>query len=376
MRFVSDHLAGTKIIVIGGGAVGTALTYRLAQAGADVTLVERRYVGAGTSGSSFAWLNAFKKPPREYHQLNARSIREHQALASEANGDWLHVDGALHWINDGDEEATRQYRENVRQLKQWGYRVDRTTPAVVMRELEPDLAIDEATVSEVYVATGEGWLEAARMTHGLVHLATARYGARLVIGSVTTLRRTGRGVDGVVVDDDAVLDADVVVNAAGPFADQITRLAGATLPMTRQPGVLVVTAPAPSCLRHVIRSADCFLRPDGGGRLLIHADRYDSGVGAEDHPSLEHPIVPRALADASKLIAGLSRVQAEAVRIGVRPMPRDGHPIVGFDPDVPGLYQVVTHSGITLSAVLARLVSEELSGGDVPELADYRPDRF
>ena len=375
MRFVSNFLSGTKVVVIGAGVVGSAIAYRLAQGGADVVVVERAYAGAGTSGASFAWLNAFKKPPREYHQLNGLSIREHRSLADEADGDWLHLDGALHWIHDGDEEAARQYRDNIRLLGQWGYRVDRTTPAVVMRELEPDLRIDETKVSEVYVAASEGWVEAVRMAHLLLHRAATRYSARLLISEVRDLRRAGPGVDGVVLDDRAI-DADVIVNAAGPDGDTIARLAGSALAMSRQPGIPLATAPAPTCLRHVVRSADCFIRPDGGGRVLIHRDPYDSVVDEGSRAWLDHPIVPRALADARAILPALAGVRAEAVRIGVRAMPRDGLPIVGFDPEVAGLYHVVTHSGVTLSALLSRLVAEELSGGAVPELGPYRPQRF
>ena len=73
---------------------------------------------------------------------------------------------------------------------------------------------------------------------------------------------------------------------------------------------------------------------------------------------------------------GLAGVPVEAIRVGIRPMPRDGLSIVGFEPSVSGLYTVVTHSGITLSARLALLVAEELSGGEAADLEPYRPSRF
>jgi glycine/D-amino acid oxidase-like deaminating enzyme len=88
------------------------------------------------------------------------------------------------------------------------------------------------------------------------------------------------------------------------------------------------------------------------------------------------PIIERARKEAVAVMPGLAGVPVEAVRIGIRPMPRDGQPIVGFDPQISGLYSVVTHSGITLAARLALLVTEELSGGDTSELEPYRPTRF
>ncbi len=47
----SDYLRDARVVVIGAGAIGAALTYRLAQAGAKLTTIERRYPGAGTTGA-------------------------------------------------------------------------------------------------------------------------------------------------------------------------------------------------------------------------------------------------------------------------------------------------------------------------------------
>jgi len=53
-----------KTIVIGAGVMGASVAYRLAQAGAAVTVLEATRIGGGTSGISFARTNAHKKPPK------------------------------------------------------------------------------------------------------------------------------------------------------------------------------------------------------------------------------------------------------------------------------------------------------------------------
>lgn len=375
-RYVSDHLAGAQIAVIGGGAIGAALTYRLAQAGAAVTIVEERHPGAGTSGRSFAWLNGFRKQPREYQQLNGRSIREHDTLRTELGGDWLHVDGGIYWMHDDDPDAVAELHRGVRQMREWGYRVDRVGPEVAMRELEPDLAIDRSRVSEVYVFPNEGWVETVRMTHALVQAAATRYGTRVVHASVRGLIPSGHGVSGVLLSDGAEISADIVVNAAGVGAAALAKTAGVTLPIRRQPGVLFVTEPAPLGLRHVVHTPDGNLRPDGGGRVMFQREAFDSEMTEDRVVAPDDPLIARALTHARRIAPALDDLRIEAVRVGVRPMPLDGHPIVGFERDVPGLYEVVTHSGVTLCAILARLVTEELSGGSVPDLEPYRPERF
>jgi len=375
-RYVAERLSGAKIAIIGGGAIGAALAYRLAQAGASVTLVERAYPGSGTTGRSFAWINGFRKFPREYHQLNARGIREHTSLRDELGGDWLHTDGGLFWITDDDADAVAALHQSVRQMRDWGYRVDRVAPDVVVHELEPDLTIGAEQVSEIYVCPNEGWIETVRMAQALIRAAMERYGARVVRSSVASLPRSGAGVGGVGLADGTEIAADVVVNASGPEAASVAALAGVALPVRRQPGVLFVTEPAPVSLRHVVRSPGCNLRPDGGGRVMIQREAFDTRLTDPPDRLVAEALASEALDHASRLAKGLAGIRVEAVRVGVRPMPRDGHPIVGFEPRVPGLYEILTHSGITLCAVLARLVTEELCGGSVPELEPYRPERF
>ena len=73
----------TTIIVIGAGVMGASVAYRLAQAGAAVTVLEASRVGGGTSGTSFAWTNAHLKPPRAYHDLNVAGMKAHAALCDE-----------------------------------------------------------------------------------------------------------------------------------------------------------------------------------------------------------------------------------------------------------------------------------------------------
>lgn len=376
MGYVSDRLGEARVVIVGAGAVGAAIAYRLAQAGARVSVVERAFPGSGTSGNSFAWLNSFGKQPRHYHDLNARSIREHESVAAEVGGDWLQVNGGLHWVHEGDPETTRQLQQKVRRLNEWGYQVDRTTAEIAMRELEPDLFIDPEKVSEVFVAHREGSVNAVSMVHALLHTAVRRHGAELIRAAVTGLSGSAHGIDTVTLDDGRKLSADVVVNAAGPQGERIAALAGAKLPVRLQKGALVVTAPAPVCLRRVVHAPESHVRPDGGGRLMLHLEPYDSMVTEDVAPPAGHSLAERAVSDAVRIIPGLRGVAAESIRVGFRAMPADGHPIIGFEPGVAGLYQAVTHSGITLSAILGRLVTEDLSGNDVPELAPYRPDRF
>ncbi len=372
----SDHLRDARVVVVGVGAIGSTLAYRLAQAGARVTTIERAHAAAGTTGATFAWLNGLDKPPRAYHRLNMLGIRDQEDLADELGGDWVHVTGSLHWTERADGARAAGMARGMRQLIEWGARVDRLTPEQVTRDLEPDVQIDPAAVDAVWLVERAGWLDPVALAHGAMSAAVARYGAELIHGEVAGMRRDGDGIAAVVLADGTEIGADVVVNAAGPDASGVSALAGAVLQVERTPGILIVTAPAPVRLGRVAFAGDVNLRPDGGSRLMVQREPLDTDVIDGTAIPLGDPRIAAAMELARHVVPGLAGVEAEGIRLGVRAMPKDGYPIVGFDPAVFNLYHVITHSGITLAARLALLVTEELTGGDTAPLEPYRPGRF
>jgi glycine/D-amino acid oxidase-like deaminating enzyme len=373
---VSGYLKDARLAIVGAGAVGAALGYRLAQAGASVTIVERSYPGAGTTGSTFAWINGVDKPPLAYHRLNMLSIRDHEDLADEIGGRWVHVTGSLHWTLAADTARTAALEQSVRTLLGWGMRVDRLAPAQVTAHLEPDLVIDPGAVQAVYLVQRAGWVDPIAMAHQTTAAAVERFGATYVRGEVTGMRVGGGMVEALLLADGRELEADVVVNAAGPAAGRVAALAGVSLPVERTPGLLLVSGPAPGRLQRVVRSPEVNLRPEGGGRVMVQWEPLDTHAQEGSVLGPDHPLVVEGMARARAVMPALSHVGIEAVRAGVRPVPKDGLPLVGFDPEIANLYHVVTHSGITLAARLALLVTEELTGGDVEPLQAYRPARL
>ncbi len=376
MTIGSAYLRDARIVVIGAGALGSVTAYRLAQAGAQVTIVERQFPGAGTTGSSFAWLNSFGKVPRDYHRLNARSMREHLDLAREMDGGWVHVDGGLNWAHDADAQRTLRLKETARRLHEWGYRVEVLTPEQVMGELEPDLFIDPDLVSEVYYSPNEGWVNGVGLCHSVAGAAVRRYGAKLVCDTVVGFDVRADAIETIQLARGDALPADAVINAAGPDAASIAKLLGIDLQIRRQPGLLVITEPAPVNLKAVVHAPETFVHSDGGWRLLLHRDDYDTFVEAEERLDISHPHSQQAIDNAAAILPGLRGIRADGIRTGIRPMPRDGHPIVGFEDQVTNFFELVMHSGVTLSATMGMLVTETFLGTAPPEIEPYRPARF
>lgn len=375
-----DGFGGARIAVIGAGALGSAVTYRAAKAGAAVTIIDQSYPGSGTSGNSFAWLNAFNKLPRDYYQLNMRSIQDHRDLQDEVGAQWAVRPGGLHWADSTDAAETQRLEDTIKRLASWGTRIEKLDPASVVKDLEPDLFLDPDTVDHVYFLPGEGWLNPSTMVTALLGMARRRYSAQQVTGEVTEVVRSHGEATGVKLADGSVIEADVVICTAGPGSNRFLNLSDTGASITHIPGALPVLAPAPVTVQHVLRGPkDLCVRPDGGQRLLLGwADTLS--LTEDYHPTIANAGDERFEGLRKHVTALLPRAQGvplETIRYGVRPMPADGHPIIGADPGIDGLYFAVMHSGITLSARVSQLIVDDLLTEDgSSELRPYRPERF
>ena len=360
-----------KTIVIGAGVIGASVAYRLAQAGAAVTVLEATRIGGGTSGISFAWTNANKKPPKPYHDLNVAGMRAHAALAEEFGATpWWHGGGSLEWEAEPDRQAQR---ENIEQLQAWGYATEWVTRREV-QELEPE--IDPATIGDAPVAFSpeEGWLDPVVYAHAMLSAARRRHGAKVICGArVVDLIMTGDRVTGVRTADGTQYEADTVVNCAGRWTNEATRDTGLHLPLAPTVGFLVFTPPVAAGLNRVVRTPVIDTRPDGAGRLMLIADTT-LRFGAPLSPSM--PEARDWVRRAREILPSIGEVEPEAVRIALRPIPADHFSAVGPIPRTSGYYIAITHSGVTMSPFLGAAVADEIVGGrQRVELADFRPAR-
>ena len=365
-----------RITVIGAGIVGASVAFRLAQSGAArVWVIDKsKRPGSGTTSASFAWANANAKTPHAYFELNYAGLEEHLRLRDELprRAPWLQGGGSLEWA---EEDANQdELCRRVDRLRSWGYAAEWRDASWVKEALEPNVAFPSPD-NPVAFFPEEVWVDAPRLANTFVELARQN-GAGVDFGTaVEDIEIEGGRVAAVRLQGGERLPTDVVVNAAGSEADRVAAMLGLALPLESSGGLLVRLTVEETPMSRILRSQRVNLRPDGPGCVLVHHrsidEEFKSSEAAKDN--LCSKLVERA----RHVVPKLEGARVGDVRIGVRFIPEDGLPCIGAVPSVPGYYEAVTHSGVTLGPLVGRLLADEILTRKVdPLIAPFRPDRF
>ena len=372
-----------RVAVVGAGIVGSAITYHLAKRGLDVTLLDRNAVASASSHGTFAWINAsWAKQPESYHALNQMGVDAWHRLQQALNLP-IKWGGSLEWFA----AAERQDRlsRDVQEQQAWG------EPAKMLTQLEasalePRVAFGGA--GHVALSPRDGALDPVLISQLLVNAAKS-HGARViehceVLGVDETAEDQRQKILGTSCGDIAV---DRLVLATGADPSAIQTFAGFDLPQRSTPGVIVITQPMPPVLSHIVVAPGIHIHQRLDGRLVLgeqegapenaahklrltaRPTRFSNAATASQHAQ-------RLITLASEYLTGLPEVNAEEVIIGWRPLPLDGHPVIGPSPADPNAYVAVMHSGVSLAAIVGELVAEEiLTGERAPVLTPFRADR-
>ena len=366
----------THLAVVGAGIIGAAVADRLARSGARVTLVDARQPGHGASGTSLAWLNSNAKEPRTYHDLSVQGIEEWRRLAAEFDDPFWYVPtGSIAWT--GTDEEASDLTARVARLRDRGYPASELT-AARLAELEPHLRLPSDAHAAFFPA--EGFLYGGPAAQALAARAEA-HGADLVTDApVRTVDADGDSVTGIRLADGRRVTADAYVFCAGVATPGLLAGLGATVallagdaPGSPAPCLVAHVAAGTALIRRVVQTPRLSMRPLRQPGLYLEAGDLNATVDVRTGPDVVERHVAELRTRAAAVLPGLEGGDG---RICVRPLPEDGLPIAGWLPGVSNAYLVVTHSGMTLGALLGRLATAELLGDRQAELDPYRPERF
>jgi sarcosine oxidase subunit beta len=364
------------VVIVGGGCMGASVAFHLTQRGiTNVVLVEREtQLGTGSTGR-----NAGGVRHQFSHEANIRLSLESIA-AFERFEDYtgfpadLHQHGYLFLLSSPASVET--FRRNVALQRSLGVEVDWLTAAEAAR-LAPGLGTDG--VEAATFCQRDGIADPNGVTMGFAKAAQAKGAAILRDTEVTGITARDGRICGVNTSRGSI-DAPVVVNAAGPHARAIGRMAGVDVPVDpyrRHIFIANASAGVPASRIMVIDFDTTFyFHREGAGVLFGMGDRdelptFDLTVQWDFLPKVIDVAVARlpALQDAA-----ISRAWA-----GLYEVTPDANPLIGAVDGLEGFYLITGFSGHgfqhspAAGRMLADLIAERDPG---MELSAFAPDRF
>ncbi|HEV2885592.1 MAG TPA: glycine oxidase ThiO [Jatrophihabitans sp.] len=364
-------------VVVGGGVIGLAVAYRLAERGATVTVVD------ASGGRGASWAAAGMLAPvteaafgeQELTRLNLAAVPAFQRLAAELQDRGLPVglrtEGTLAVAFNADDRAAldrlTEFRTGL------GLSTERLSGAAT-RALEPYLA---AGVRGGVLAADDLSVDNRRYL-GALRVAGEAAGVGFVTAEVTGLLRGGSGVQGVRTATGDELRARTVVLCGGavtsallpvpvqPVKGQILRLA---VPDRLRSAGPVLTR----TVRGIVRGSEIYLVPREGDEVVVGATSEQQGHDTQ----VTAGGVYELLRNAYELLPISSEFSFVEARAGSRPGTPDNGPILGRVAD--GLVVATGHyrNGILLSALTADAVAALVDGQPLAPLwQPFGPDRF
>ncbi len=366
----------TRVVVLGAGIVGAACARELSLAGFDVVVVDRGRPAGGTTSHGEGNVLVSDKGPGAELELAKLSVRMWPRVVAEIADEDARAAAAIEYDPKGG-IVVATTEDGARALTsfagtQLGVRAEPLSPKE-LADAEPTLTRE---VTAAFLYPEDAQVQPAGAALALLGSAL-RHGARLrsdteVIGaSVRSGRITGVRVPGEVIE------TDVVVNAAGPWAGQVSARLGAPIAIRPRRGEVLVTTPMPGVVRHKVYDADyvgavgadsgelqtsAVVESTWGGTVLIGSSRRRVEFDDAIRPDVLSAIAVKAL----RLFPSLADAAIMRAYGGFRPYVDDHLPVLGEDPRLGNLWHATGHegAGIGLSVGTARLLRELLTGAE------------
>ncbi|HEY8317266.1 MAG TPA: FAD-binding oxidoreductase [Amnibacterium sp.] len=360
------------IAIIGGGIAGFSLASAIGGRARTVLLEAEPELFHHTSSRSAEQMQP-TYGPAPVRRLTSASIPRVQAIA-EGLGRPIFTPRPLLWV------GTTPDRHHLDELLATVLGLEEIEPreaVALLPALRPDAVhaagIDRSAVEVDVPALLEAY-RAAAVAGGVEVLPSSRVERAERIGDAWRLTA-----------GTAVVEAPVVVNAAGAWVERIAALFGARSrglqPLRRTVAVAVPTGrPVDPAWPMASDVLDTFYFRPRGRAVLASA--------LEDEPSEPEDAQPRAevvatVLDRVNAATDLALRETETTWTGLRTLAPDSLPVVGRDADVPGFYWLAGQGGygIQTSAALGAAVADDLLGtaSTIPGLegvlADLSPAR-
>lgn len=377
----------TSVAVIGAGAVGLSTAWAIVERGiTDVTVVEAVDLAAGSSSRSAGFVESQYVDPLDV-ELRARSMLVFRRLQAD-HGLEIKEIGYLRLASSPGVLA--DFEASVQLQRELGIDHAAVLDAAEVHRLVPALRADG--VAGGLWGPRDGRIDGPAYCALLASLVEAA-GGRIIRGErVEAIAASSAGYR--IATGTGTFEAEIVVNAAGPWAAKVGALTGMAVPVVplrNQIGIWRLAEPLPDTLPMVMDYI-----PHSGARGLYVATYDDLGhilAGLHSEEVVTESADPDAYdqgADASYLadtrtqlddrMPGLRIGDLERAWAGLYPVSPDGLPIVGPASGQPRAILAVGGggSGIQLSPIMGAVAADWIAFGESRSLSDPRriaPDR-
>ncbi len=342
-------MLSTDIAVVGAGIAGASLAYELAAHG-DVALLEAEprpgYHATGRSAALFsetygnAIVRALSAASREFLE-SPPDCFERPILTPR---------GTLHIGSEQHRAQLAAFVQDCQRVQPSVRLIERSEILALVPVIRPELAAVAAYEPDARE------IETARMHAGFLRGFKQRGGQLLVDAAVASITRTPSGWQ--IGAGGHMIQARVLINAAGAWVDSVARLAGLE-PLGLQPlrrTAVIVGAPAGTDVRAwpMVIDADeqYYFKPDADRLLVSPADETPSAPVDATPDDLDIAIAVDRFENATTV--AVRRV--EHAWAGLRTFAPDRSPVVGFDPRIENFFWFAGQGGygFQLAAALAR----------------------
>jgi sarcosine oxidase subunit beta len=372
--------ATADVVIIGAGIVGSSIAFHLTEAGVRNVLVIERETrqGLGSTGKSMGGVRAQFATDVNI-RMSMYSIpffARFEEATGRPSGYKPHgylfmatTDGHMNYLRTNHSRQKAQGLKNVELL----------SPDDI-RKVLPRLRSDDI-IGGSFCPT-DGFVDPDSVMTGFMARAI-EHGVQLWRGTQVTGICTEHATISGVTTTNGDVQSPVVVNAAGPWAAAIARMAGADLPVQPLRRMLVPTEPFPGLPDRLPMIIDMttgwHFRQEGVGLLMAWADPdQQPGFRADFDPAYIEKILTHAAArvpDFANLAVNPRRCWA-----GLYEMSPDHHAILGPAPDVRGFYFANGFSGhgVMHSPATGRILTDLIVHGEtnIIDARDLNVQRF
>ncbi len=364
-----------RVVIVGAGIVGLYTAWHLAEAGVtDVLVVDRGFLSGGASGRNGGGVRQQWETPATV-RLARESVGAYRRFGVDFGYNvWFRQGGYL-FLAETPAELDR-LRAVVRIVNAEGLPARVLTPSEVLRHAP---ALDVTGIAGGTFLGSDGTLYPFPAVWGLFEALRAR-GVEVTTGTpVTGFRIEAGRVRGVVTASGTVA-AEAVVNAAGGWSRDVSRLAGLETPNVASRHEILATEPLKPFLDPmVVRTSDGLyfsqtMRGEIVGGLSLP---HPTGTGSGMPSSIRFlGTMARAL---TGLLPALASVGVLRAWSGFYDETPDGLPILGEDPRLGGFYHAngLGGHGFMLAPATSRRVAEAVLGQRTDlDPALFGPGRF